>query len=307
MARTVPEKFVNWVTGVPMALVDAVGSYFGASGPDHSVGLVPDPGATPGTTKALFEDGTWKVPASPAAGSITNSQLADMVQSTIKGRAAGAGTGSPQDLTSAQAAAIIDAFTGDSGAGGVKGEVPAPAAGDAAANKFLKADGTWSTTPNGAVTIASGNLTGTNVNITNIPATYSYLVLSIIGASFDTAARALVVQLSTNNGVSFDTTAGNYLGFRVNSAATVANNTAASMFVGGNLAAVADTIDATMQLNNYQGGMRPIAYTSITTSGAQTTHMVSYNGSTSAINALSILLSGSGNFDAGTYALYGIR
>mgnify|MGYP000992117211 CR=1 FL=1 len=34
-------------------------------------------------------------------------------------------------------------FVGDSGSGGVKGLVPAPAAGDAAANKFLKADGSW--------------------------------------------------------------------------------------------------------------------------------------------------------------------
>jgi hypothetical protein len=36
-------------------------------------------------------------------------------------------------------------FVGDSGSGGVAGLVPAPAAGDAAANKFLKADGTWAT------------------------------------------------------------------------------------------------------------------------------------------------------------------
>lgn len=48
------------------------------------------------------------------------------------------------------------AFTGDSGAGGVKGLVPAPAAGDAAASKFLKADGTW-TAPSG-----SGDLVSTN-------------------------------------------------------------------------------------------------------------------------------------------------
>ena len=39
---------------------------------------------------------------------------------------------------------------GDSGSGGTKGAVPAPATGDAAANKFLKADGTWATTPAGA-------------------------------------------------------------------------------------------------------------------------------------------------------------
>ena len=38
-------------------------------------------------------------------------------------------------------------FTGDSGSGGAHGLVPAPASGDAAANKFLCADGTWAQTP----------------------------------------------------------------------------------------------------------------------------------------------------------------
>lgn len=39
------------------------------------------------------------------------------------------------------------AFTGDSGAGGAIGLVPAPAAGDAAAGKYLDADGTWTVPP----------------------------------------------------------------------------------------------------------------------------------------------------------------
>jgi hypothetical protein len=34
-------------------------------------------------------------------------------------------------------------MVGDSGSGGLAGNVPAPAAGDAAAGKFLRADGTW--------------------------------------------------------------------------------------------------------------------------------------------------------------------
>lgn len=38
-------------------------------------------------------------------------------------------------------------FSGDSGSGGAKGLVPAPAAGDADQNKFLNANGTWSVTP----------------------------------------------------------------------------------------------------------------------------------------------------------------
>lgn len=83
---------------------------------------------------------------------LTNdSRLANMVQATIKGRAAGAGTGAPQDLTAAQATAIMNAMVGDSGSGGTKGLVPAPAAGDAAASKFLKADATWSAIPPGVI------------------------------------------------------------------------------------------------------------------------------------------------------------
>jgi hypothetical protein len=41
------------------------------------------------------------------------------------------------------AATSYTPFVGDSGSGGVQGLVPAPAAGDAAALKYLKADGTW--------------------------------------------------------------------------------------------------------------------------------------------------------------------
>jgi hypothetical protein len=84
------------------------------------------------------------VTADISDGNITNAKIANMAQSTIKGRAAGAGTGVPTDLTATQATAILDAMVGDSGSGGTKGLVGAPAAGDAAAGKFWKADGTWS-------------------------------------------------------------------------------------------------------------------------------------------------------------------
>jgi hypothetical protein len=54
---------------------------------------------------------------------------------------------------SADRTLAISAFTGDSGSGGAKGAVPAPAAGDAAAGKFIKADGTWAVPSGGSGTV----------------------------------------------------------------------------------------------------------------------------------------------------------
>jgi len=79
--------------------------------------------------------GVGSFAATIAADAVTNAKAANMAQSTIKGRAVGAGTGDPTDLTSAQATAILDAFT--SALQGL-----APASGGGTAN-FLRADGTW--------------------------------------------------------------------------------------------------------------------------------------------------------------------
>ncbi|MBA1141764.1 DUF2793 domain-containing protein [Mesorhizobium neociceri] len=87
---------------------------------------------------------------------VTNAKAANMATATIKGRTT-AGTGDPEDLTATQATAILNAMVGDSGSGGTKGLAPAPASGDAAAQKYLKADGTW------AVPSGSGASTSTDM------------------------------------------------------------------------------------------------------------------------------------------------
>lgn len=76
-----------------------------------------------------------------AIGGVSSSGLT-MSTARILGRTT-ASTGAVEELTSAAATAFMSAMVGDSGSGGTKGLVPAPAAGDAAGGKFLKADGTW--------------------------------------------------------------------------------------------------------------------------------------------------------------------
>lgn len=67
---------------------------FGPSGSTHAPGIVPDPGATAGTTHYLREDGTWDVP--PAGGSGTmatqNANAVAVTGGTINGTPIGATT-----------------------------------------------------------------------------------------------------------------------------------------------------------------------------------------------------------------------
>lgn len=112
-------------------------------------------GITQLTSDVTAGPGSGSQAATIAADAVTNAKAANMAQSTIKGRAVGAGTGDPTDLTATQATAILDPVVGDSGSGGTKGLVPAPGSGDAAAGKFLKADGTF------AVPSGGGNAFGT--------------------------------------------------------------------------------------------------------------------------------------------------
>lgn len=96
--------------------------------------------------------------AAQAAGEILPSHwnaalTTSMATARLLGRIT-ASTGAIEELTAAQGTAFLDAVVGDAGAGGTKGLVPAPAAGDAAASKFLKADGTWAVA-GGALTVGS--------------------------------------------------------------------------------------------------------------------------------------------------------
>jgi hypothetical protein len=167
---------------------------------------------------------------------------------------------------------------------------------------------TWATPAGGGiVTIASGSFPAAAVlDITSIPATYAYLVVQVNGVSSNTGSNFLLTQVSVNNGTSFDTTANNYLGQMLNSAA-VSNTSLATLGTYASTAGAAELGYATIVLQGYQGGCN-------LTYGGRIAHSLTdrertlgtYVGSTSAINALRFTWSAGGNFDAGTYALYGV-
>ena len=82
-----------------------------------------------------------------ATDSVTNAKLANMVTATLKGRTS-AGTGDPEDLTTAQATALLDIFSGSA-----KGLAPPSGGGTA---NFLRADGAW-TAPGGGGSPGGGS------------------------------------------------------------------------------------------------------------------------------------------------------
>lgn len=232
-------------------------NFVGDSGAGGVKGLVPAPSAgDTAANKFLFADGTWQVtPASTTGitdgtkGEITvsatgtlwtinsavvsNTKLAFMAANTIKGRIT-AGTSAPEDLTSSQATSILADFVGDSGAGGIKGLVPAPSSGYAAANRFLHADGTWQVTPASTAGVTDGNkgditvgTTGTvwtiNTGVVSDAKFRASAGLSVVGRSTTSSGDVADITTSSGSGAVFRESAG-LLGFGTIATAGIAND-----------------------------------------------------------------------------------
>lgn len=149
------------------------------------------------------------------ANEVANSQLAQIDTARFKGRTSG-GTGNVEDLTATQATALLNAVVGDSGSGGTKGLVPAPASGDA--HKFLTGAGTF------ASPTASDEIT--NVGLTASVASNSLTVAlkqaggsdcsatspCLIGFRNATATNGQYVQRSVTGALSVAAAAGENLG-----------------------------------------------------------------------------------------------
>jgi hypothetical protein len=133
------------------------GGVFGVSGASHGIGLVPDPGATPGSANYLREDGTWDVPAGGGGGSGTVTSItanSPLTGGTVTSSGSfGLSTAIVGAVTSTYVAALtvdnygrVTAVTGGGNfvAGGshARGLVPDPGAGGGT-TKYLREDASW--------------------------------------------------------------------------------------------------------------------------------------------------------------------
>lgn len=125
-----------------------------------------------------------------ASGAVSNAKLANVATSTFKGRTT-AGTGSPEDLTSTQATALLNSFSST-----LKGLAPASGGGT---SNFLRADGTWATPTGGSGTVTSVSVTtangvsGTVSNQTTTPA-----ISLTLGAVTPTSVNGVVFSGSSS-------------------------------------------------------------------------------------------------------------
>lgn len=124
--------------------------------------------------------------------SVTNAKLANMAQATIKGRASGAGTGDPTDLTGTQATAILDAFTA-----ALKGLVPASGGGT---TTFLRADGTFAAPSGITAGTAQATTSGTAFDFTGLPAGVKRITVMFNAVSLS-GTDHILVQLGDAGGI----------------------------------------------------------------------------------------------------------
>lgn len=96
--------------------------------------------------------------------------------------------------------ALLSAVVGDSGSGGTKGLVPAPGSGDAAAGKFLKADGTFAV-PSGGSTLITATFDASTSTVASTANCYAGAAAIATGLSSGDAYRfrAMVLKTAANS------------------------------------------------------------------------------------------------------------
>lgn len=201
-------------------VVSSAGKIGGGSGLDVEIGdalLCKTDSSASGTHAAVGAN--WDVLQFNLVGALTNANIGSTVQAwdadldaiaalsptnnDFMQRKSGAWT----FRTPTQVTDDLIAMVGDSGSGGTKGLVPAPASGDAAAGKFLKADGTFAVPSSGgdalyyigAVTAAAQ----ASIEFTGLSTSYDEFLLVLQDVYPSTSGQNLILTCSINNGSSY--------------------------------------------------------------------------------------------------------
>jgi hypothetical protein len=153
-----------------------------------------------GADTTLVRPGNWN--AGHTLGTMTPGFLGNCTGSPL----------APDVMTQTVTTAFLNAVVGDSGSGGTKGMVPAPGAGDAAAGKYLKADGTWQlltvgTGANGRAGLAT--LIGGAKVVSNTSVTASTLIQLTVQTLGTVTVPTAVAATARSNGSSFTITSAN--------------------------------------------------------------------------------------------------
>jgi len=214
---------------------------------------------------------------------------------TSSGRTAlaGATAAGSSMMTAASAAAqtaLLNAFTGDSGSGGVKGMVPAPSSGDA--SKFLKGDGTWAVgggawgSPIASWTYSTGV---TQVDFTGLSA---YTELLVIAHNIQwSGGDDLAVRWSTDNGSTFIAT-----NYESGPSSTMAQMSAGAAFTKGR------GVMHILNWNSASQNTNAIPLGSASAGGSLTPII---DSTVRAKNALRVLAVAGSTFTAGFIRIYG--
>lgn len=177
--------------------------------------------------------GAGSFAATIASSAVTLAKMANMATASLIGRNT-AGTGSPEVLSATTATALLNAVVGDSGSGGTKGLVPAPAAGDAAASKFLKADGTWAVASGGLSNFTESTGTGdTQVFVKLVPNNGGSNVLGVFGPKGTGGISAHAPDATSTGGNKRGASAVDLQMYLRNAATQVASGTASALIGGG--------------------------------------------------------------------------
>jgi hypothetical protein len=248
---------------------------------------------------------------------VTNAKLANVTAPMFKGRTT-AGTSSPEDLTPAQATALLNLFTS-----ALKGLVPASGGGT---TNFLRADATWAAPPGGGAPglVLLNTLTASNsavlTDTTSITSTYDSYEIEFVNVVPITTAVTFFMQVQI--GGSFITTGYNPLIVGATGAGSAAgtNTFAADVSstgfllsgTGTNLGALNNTagygVSGIVRLHSPAGSQRKYitGQSSWTTpSGAINIGTLGgYLANTSPITGIQFLF-GTGNISTGLVRIYG--